>query len=308
MNFFKKIAKSVYGPEYYSELQSKQFSYSVKYFALFALIFVAIFVLRIGIFNVPKMDAAIKNLVPTVVNFFPEELEVTIRGGKLSTNVPEPYFIEMPESWENLPSEENVPNQFQSLENLIVIDTQSEANADNLKKYDTLLLITQNYFLNQGDRGNINIQSLSVIPDMDISKQVIADLAQKYSPYLKVLPVLFLILDFFIAIGVIVGNLLYLLLAALFIWLIAKVKKAEINYGKAYQMGLHLMTLPLLLSALFTIRFPLWFTTLLLILAVINIRKENPIPGKILAASASEVSTTNPAKNQDPTVQLNEKE
>lgn len=267
MNFIKKIGKSVYGPEYYQELIGQPFSYSLKYFIGFAAIFIVLASFISSLVYFPKAETVLHEFAQKAKDSYPQELTVTIKGGSVSTNVTEPYFIKMPAGHDN----EQASAKY---DNLLVIDTGSQASADSLKQYKTAVLLTKNFLVYQDDNGKVVSESLEKVPDMTINKAFIEGLIDKFSPYLKLLYPLMLVGMFFFYVMVVIFRMGYLLLGALLIWLVAEIKNVKIGYGKAYQLGLHLMTLPLLLFSSFApFRFPFDFTLLLIILAAVNIGK-----------------------------------
>jgi hypothetical protein len=272
MKLLTKIKNSIYGPEYYQELVKQPFSYSLKYLFLFTLIFSLLLVIKFSIFSLPKLYSALNSIGPTIIASYPQDLEVSVKGGNVSTNANEPYFFKVPSSWEQNNKQGTYPK------NLVTIDTKADPSVENLKKYETFALITKNYFIYQDNEGKITTESLEKMPDTMINKSTVAQFSNKYSPYLNLLIPVVIVIIFIYSFFIVIFRSIYLLLAALFIWLIASIKKADIGYGKSYQLGMHLMTLPLLLISLTSINFPLSFTTLLLVLAAINIQKNEPIP------------------------------
>ena len=270
MNFLEKIKNSIYGPKYYQEIIEKPFSYSLKYFVVFGLIFALLFTTISAIKIIPEINKFLNKAKPEITKAYPDELEITIKSGTVSTNIEGPSYVPFPDSWE---LKEN-KKQATSPKNLITIDTKSEPSIDNLNKYDTLILITKNYAIYQDSREEITTRSLKDIPDMVINEASLIRLYDKYSPYLNFISPIIILFVFIFSFFFLAFKLVYLLLATLLIWLIAHVKKVEIKYGKAYQLGIHLMTLPLLVVSLTPISFPFAFTTLLLILAAINIQKK----------------------------------
>jgi hypothetical protein len=99
MKFLTKIKNSIYGPKYYQELINLPFSYSLKYFSLFAFIFSLLLVVKFSIFSLPQLYSALNGIGPTIIASYPQELEVSVKGGNVSTNVNEPYFFKAPSSW-----------------------------------------------------------------------------------------------------------------------------------------------------------------------------------------------------------------
>jgi hypothetical protein len=269
MKFIKKVIGSVYGPEHYQELIEQPFSYSVKYFVRFSAILGLLFIIGFSIFYFPKMKAVLNDGVRIVADSYPQELIVTIKGGNISTNVEDPYYIKLPASIDKN------NNQAGKYENLITIDTKSEASVDNLLKHKTAILITKSYIVNRKSNGQIVIQSLEKVADIVIDKASVASFLEKLSPYLKLMYLFFVVVFFVFFVVFILFRLCYLFLAALFIWLIANIKNVKISYGKSYQLGLHLMTLPLIVVYPFGfIKFPLAFSLLLMVLAFVNIKKK----------------------------------
>lgn len=289
MEFLRKIGNSIYDPAYYQELLEKPFSYSVKYFAGFFAIFALLLIVGFSLFYFPRIEVALNDGVRMVVDSYPEELVVTMKNGALSTNAQEPYFVKFPATMDENKS------QADTFKNLITIDTKSEASVDNLSKYETMVLVTKNYIIYQKDNGQIVTQPLENISDVVIDKAFVNQFVEKYSPWLKLLFPFFVIGLFIFVIFLLIFRLCYLFLAALLIWLVAYIKKVEISYGKSYQLGLHLMTLPLIIISPFTfINFPFAFSLLLLILAFVNIKKKEPVivaaqPETIQEAEVKEV-------------------
>lgn len=285
MEFFKNIGRSIYSPKYYQELVKKPFSYSVKYIFLFVLV-LGVLKLCFLAFYIPEFHKNLSSFSSEAKEIYPEELEVFIKDGNVSTNVEEPYFVPLPD----LPEEGG--EEVERPENLIVIDTGVEPSVENLEGYDSMILVTRNYIVSQNNRGKIEMQSLQQVPDMTINKSMVIKNVDEYSPYLNLFYPLIIIGILLGAFFFVIIRFAYLFFGALLVWLIARIKKVDIEYGKAYQMGIHLMTLPLLVSFLTTLKFSFSFTILLLILAVVNIRKESEAEVKEGAEETKEIEST----------------
>ena len=225
----------------------------------------------------PKVSDFFKNVSPTVLDYFPDELEIVVKDGLASTNVPEPYFLEMPFGVpENIEMKPDIRSY--KIKNLLVIDTRSdEATLEEFKSYNTLVLLNQKTLMHY-DENQVVIQSLAAIPNFKLDKEVISSLLAKIVPYFRFVKPLFIIFVFGGYFSfVFFGRMLYLLFAALLIWIIAKVKKVDIGYKKAYQLGLHLLTAGILYQIIFGLilnisKSPLLFIGLILILAIVNLR------------------------------------
>lgn len=282
MEFLENIKSSIYNPVFYKELLAKPFSFSLKYFlslmGLIALIMTIVFALS----ALPEINAAINQLMPKILNYYPDGMEITVKSGKVSTNVSEPYFIKMPvelKSSEQDSKDKPVENvsDVEEADNLLVIDTISPLTVDLFKNYKTAVLLSGDSVIYY-DNEAIKIQSLDKSWNGVVTKAKFSQGLDKIMPYIKLLPlglppIVFVVIFF----GLIFGNLLYLIFGAFAIWLAAKIRKRSLSYGKAYQIGLHAIALGVILEvAIFSsypaLEFPLFPTLLMLAIYWINLK------------------------------------
>jgi len=276
MKFLKDIKESVYGPSYYNAVKDKPFSYSLKYYLLLSLLVAFLSTVMLSFVVVPKIKTFLNVFTEEVLNIYPEELTITIRGGEAFTNVQEPYFIEAPQEWkEGFPSSYNI-------ENIVVIDTETSFSMEKFRDYRSLCYLSREGIACYEENGAVTVTSLREVPDIMIDKALVSSSFQKVSPFLNLIyPVVFIL--FWMGLFVfLLFRLVYLLIAALLVWGIYGIKKVKIGYKKSYQIGMHLMTLPVLLTLLIqyplnflgmNIRFPFLFTILFLVAAALNLRK-----------------------------------
>ena len=271
MKLLSKIKSSIYDPQYYQGLINRPFSYSVKYVFSFTFILALLLMVEFSIFSLPQFMSGLNELGPSVVNSYPDELQVVVKNGMASTNVKEPYYVKNFDSLKEaeVGIYENTPKNF------IVIDTKSKASIEDLQKHDTLFLITETHFMYQEESGKVTAQSLADIPDVVINKVSVSQFVDEYSPYLKIfIPVIYISILIFVYIYVLF-NLVYLLFVALLIWFVASLKKIKLGYKKSYQISIHLMTLPALIILLLPSTFPFAFTLLLLGGALVNLQSQS---------------------------------
>lgn len=239
MKILFDIKNSIYSPEYYNSLLAKPFSYSLKYFfvvaVLIAFLTTAMMVILVG----PEIYFVLKSLPALQLDSqFPEELQITIKDGVASSNNPEPYFIKFP------PEKSFVsPPTF---ENILVIDTKTDFNIEKFYQYKTAYLLTRDNLI-FGDRLKITIQPLKNFSDMVVTKSSITTFGKELSPVIRyIVPVLSIIMAVVVFGGILIGaisfNLIFLLPGAFMVLVIAKSKKVNINYKKAYQLSLHAIT------------------------------------------------------------------
>jgi len=290
--FFKIFWRSLTDISYYKDIAKAKFSFSLKYLYIF-LFFVAlargiVFASSLS-FIIPEIPQFIENAKDAARELYPAELVLTFEDGKLSTNVEEPYYIEIPSQFrDGVDADEPV--------SLAVIDTS--ASVEDLSQYETVFLITETALVAPDDdtRGvggyrvipfddfGDDSEALSGVFDRNIYIQVVDQLL----PYLDNLPSIvyglivgaLLVWPFFAGAVSLVGSMIYLLFMTVVVLIFAKIVKRDLEYGKLYQLGMHGATLPILITTVlagFSIYVPLLYTLIFLVfmgMVVVKFSKE----------------------------------
>lgn len=268
-NFFLHVRQSIYGPSFYEDLLQIPLARSFRYF-IGLTVLLALIVTMIGVRYIPSIKAFMAELRPSIIQSFPEELVVKITEGKVSTNVAEPYFVAMPEPLLSFFPKSNSGD----LPSLIVIDTKNSFSLEQFRKYHALSWLTKDAIAIQEENGGFRVIPLDTRANEHIDKKTIVLVTDKIAPYFNFAPPLFLLAIFGGTIFVTGLNLVYLLLGALFIYFLARVRKINISYKKAYQWGLHAMTLPLVVQLVLIaagLEAPFLFTAILLFVVWFNL-------------------------------------
>ena len=281
MKFFKNIKNSIYNPSYYNSVIANSFSSSLKYFLLFILLLSLLTTIILSFTTIPKIKSSIDTIGKEILRYYPDELEVVIKKGKVSTNVQEPYFIKIPGS---------------GLENILVINTKVPFSLENFKDYKTACLLTKENLVCYDENQTIKISPLTNVPDFKLNKSIVSSFLTKIQPFFKLFYP-FLIFVFFIVIFISsLWRMIYLFFGALLIWLVAKVKKVDIGYKKSYQLGLYLMTAPFLINFLIKyvlkpfgvpLNIPYLFTIVLVITTVLNLKNKTIVENPRIFANSS---------------------
>jgi hypothetical protein len=277
MDFLKNVRDSIYGPVYYASLKDKPLSYSIKYFILLA-VWLAVIASVVFLFPVvPVVNSFLENASQKVVAYYPDNLQVTVASGSVSTNVTEPYFLQLPDELKtSLASSSSYGISSSSPENLLVIDTKDPITVSEFQGDRTFVLLASDSVAYTKDQSMV-VQPIGSNVSMKINKAAVVSFVGKVRPYFRLIDWAIAIL---MPIGIFLGmifRLIYLFFLALLIWAVMGIKKVGGGYKQAYRWGLHLMTLPMILGiALWVIvpgvNIPFLFTVITLIVAAVNLK------------------------------------
>ncbi len=319
MNFIEEIKKSIYGPAFYQDLKNNSTKSSVGYFFKLSCLLALLSTFVFSIISIPVfIKATDQESIDSIIETFPKELTLTIQAGHLSTNVPEPYVIKLPDifgskfitatSSKEMSELEKSPignpaitlnqkNASNTVENLVVIATQADPNISAIDQilttYKSHILVTATDIISRDSNGKITVQSLSNFPNTSINQDKFREFANKIRPLLKfIVPIgiPFIFLAFLIYFNL---NLLFAFLLAIFVQLLGKIFKWGLTYRQSYAATLHSMTLGILIVfgmnlitsfvplALFLP--PFVFSIITLLIVYINLR-ESTVPTKVEGA------------------------
>jgi hypothetical protein len=272
MSIFSDVKSSIYGPHFYKAQLHAPTTHVIGYFSKLMLMYAFVMMVIFSFFFVPLVTRYISERgLATVVSYYPEELTISIKDGKASTNVQEPYAIPFPP--QEIRAEgmkvDTTPT------NLLVIDTASPFTVEKFKTYDTAALLTSEFIVAEKSNGQISVQKLQGIPNMDLNRAQLTEWGRKVLPYVKLLIPLVL-LGGFVAVAIVTSaaNLLLLLILTLITWIVGLVRKTGIGYGGYYKLGLYALT-PLVILGIFETFFNLpWIVDWLIffVLFFINTR------------------------------------
>lgn len=255
--FARTFGRSLTDPAYYKDILSAKFFFSVKYF--FALLFLSSLVLGISasirvIKLIPQTPNFVENAKNFLVNTYPAELKLTLKDKKITSNVKEPYFIDLPSENRNL---------IQGFEHLIAINTGG--GVDDFKKLNSTFVLTADSLIASDAGTGYKViplaETFSKFPDgISVDRNVLRLILNEATPYflnlipkiLKVMAIVLITLYPLVRTVVNLGiQMVFLLPVSLILFVFARLVKRRISYPKTYQFCLHGMTIPVVLSFIF---------------------------------------------------------
>lgn len=279
MNLWNKLKAAVYRPEFFGAhvFETKK---GLRFYSLLLLLFIGIKVL----FALPAtvqfyqtiLSDAWKEQESIVTSIFPAELVLSVKDGKVSTNVSEPYAIAVPEEWRT--ADGSAPK------NLLVINTKKSIETDDFSQENTLLILGESGFgYHDPNKGEFRIYDLNRKDweeNIRLDKESFASFVGTTSHIVRwVLMVGCFALPFMVYVILWVSYLVYLVFGALVVWAGAKWRGHQITYGDAYVAAMYLFPIPFLYEFLSSYGHGLAgnmlfaFSLILFIMTIINFRK-----------------------------------
>jgi hypothetical protein len=168
--------------------------------------------------------------------WYPDELVLTVSGGVLSTNVEEPYVLDLPATWRSGDEGEPV--------HAVTIDTS--ASADDFASYDTAVLLTKTSAVVR-DRNGLRVFQLSELKEnVTVDEALVAGVTESLGRHTPALPwiaggvaALLLVLLPWIVGGVAwLFSLLFLCWATAILWVVSAGMGRGMRYGELFRLGL----------------------------------------------------------------------
>lgn len=261
--FFRVLGKSLTDFSYYKEIAKTKFSFSFKYliFLVFLISFFwgVFYAFKLTTF-LPKVPKVISDAKVAVSEIYPKELVLMLQEGKLTTNVREPYFIEFPDVLAGLSGE--------TFAHLVAIDTKAEA-ADFAKYQSPILLTGDSAVFQDKDYGFRVVPLTEVKTDLVVTRPIYDEFIKVITPYFDYFPsVVYALIVISLSLLPLITTafslswrMITLFFLTVLLWVVSKVMKKHLSFGKVYQLSMHGVTLPVLLglgASLVGLFFPTW--------------------------------------------------
>lgn len=243
--FGRTFWKSISSLSYYKDITKAKLSFSLKYFFF---LFFLISLISATLTSIPIITEAapiIKRVTKHARDYFPDDLVIEIKKGKLSVNQDEPFKIPVPME---LLSDKPVAISDQNRMYLFTFD--SSARLNDFDKYRSLIVANSDVLMIMDDNEGIRAFPLKEAEDITIDKAFIDSIYNKTAPYIKYTApaiAVFLFAGFLVFIPF--GKLSWVFFMSVLVYLVGNyVIRYKASFGKYFQLGLHSVTLPALVQ------------------------------------------------------------
>lgn len=268
---FENIRLSIYGPAYYRELLTRPASFSIKYYFALALLVALFLTIASSVPLLPRVNQTLRDLPAKFFAYYPDDLEVKIEKGVLSSNVAEPYFLPLPQVLKG------AVRSGDAVDSLLVIDTKTPFSVERFNSDKVAVWLGREQIALRDSNG-VRVEQFDPKMNLTVNERILRGFEQRLEPFYDfatpaVVIVLFLGLLFALCI-----NFFYLFFGAALIFFLGRLLKQQWTYGASYRIGLHAVTLPVLLN-MFTLllgfplmSFHLLFSAIMLAVVFVNFK------------------------------------
>lgn len=234
--FFHVFLNSFFPSDnYYKKIIKTRFLFSFKYFAVLIFIlsglFFSIFLVKNFIIKNSVLELK-KNLIKSL-DSYPEELVISIKNNRLTTNLDRPYIFWLKYN--------NIPHP------LLAIDER--APKDKVYQYDSTTILINATGIVKRSNNQVHYYPFNIKNDLVISKQYVNNLKKLILNFFKFyqvfFPLILFLLFVFIFLFFFFKKIIYLLIISFFGFLLIKLFHIKTSYKKIFQISLHSNTLPL---------------------------------------------------------------
>ncbi len=240
MKIFTTIKDSIYNPGFYLEQKDAPGKSAFKYFLKLELLGALVSLIILGFLFIPSITRVFSpEGIQKITNYFPAELQIVVKNGQVSTNVPEPYH--MPYSSDVMETSRRAPHP----DNFLVIDTKTSFTMETFSRSNTVIFIGKDYIAVQKRNGRLTVEPLKTFPDMTIDRVKLAEWAEKFRSVVFSTPsILIVLLISFVAIfgASAFTHVIMILPLSLVAWIILKSQKIVFTYKQVYKLGLYVIT------------------------------------------------------------------
>jgi len=310
-NYLQKIKNNIWDHVYYEEVLVKPLSSSFKYYIKMSLWLTLIYTAFVSVVFLPNFINTAKLVISNMAQVYPAELKVHLFNGQASVNVPEPIIITLPADVKNI--FKSVEKKIGSLENLIVIDTRTNFELAEFNNYRALFVLKKDALAGVNNDGSVQVSNVPA-GNMIISGTDIKNIADKIQSAIFILAPISVLVIYFLGILFFFFTIGYLIVVALFAWLLLYVAKRDITFKQSLGLTLHACTFALLINffvfALYpslSVNFPFLVTFTLLILYLNLIRKPKLVVVALVAPTEIPVDTVAKAEEAEAKAKEEEK-
>jgi hypothetical protein len=251
--YWQKIKDNIWNHSYYEEILAKPLGASFKYYFKMVLWLALIYTALCSVLFLPEFVSTARQVIFDINQSYPADLKVTLHDGQASVNMPEPVVIPLSDVGKNI--FKNVNKGTDTLTNLIVIDTRNEFALAEFNNYRALFVLKKDSLVGLDNNGGVRVSKIPT-GSIVISSAEVKNVAAKIQSMILILAPLSVLAIYLFGLLFFAFTIGYLVLIALFAWLLLYVAKRDLTFKQSLGVTLHACTLALLVNFFIFILYP----------------------------------------------------
>ena len=187
--FFVTIKESIYSPAYYRALLTKPFGYSWKYYSTLALLIATFLTIVSSVPLVMHANTFVHEFPEKFFAYYPDDFEVRIAGGVLTTNVVEPYVLPVPEVLRDVAQKDGITA-------LVVFDTTTPFSLERFNAEHALMWVGKDEFAYRDQGSSVRLERYESGTDLTINEGLFRHLESLLSPYYRLVGPMIVVIIF----------------------------------------------------------------------------------------------------------------
>jgi len=250
MTILKQVKDSIYNKDFYHQLKTQPWSFSLVYYLKLISLLALIGTILLSLVLVPRLMGFLSVVPEKVLAVYPAELEIVIENGIATANVEQPYFV-------NIVSQ--LETDYADGEVWVVVDTETDNLLESFRVYSEersvfALIGREGVVLLEGeDLSKVTYHAFPRDIDLTVNQENLTKVVDTVSGYFFLIPTLMVPIMFVV---LLVGLLLFALwlvfvtVVLLIVYTLARDKGDRLTFGQMYRFTLHAVTLALILRVL----------------------------------------------------------
>jgi len=232
--FLKQLSYSLLPQSsHYEHFLQNHFSTSFAFFLKSQVFFSCIILLLIFININPFTINRYKEYINSSLNTVPNNLEISINKGELSSNLFRPFFF-----WINFPKEKYL---------FLVVD--EKANPDKIIEYESSVLLTKNSIIAKYQNKLYTLPYFQLTDNLTLKKSDILTMSSHIFNKIKILFIaIFPLLMVIVPLSLFFTALINIILSSVTVYIFYRLFNKHYTFIKILQIGFYSSTLPILIT------------------------------------------------------------
>jgi hypothetical protein len=228
----------------------------------------------------PRIRNLENNIISLIVQTIPENTEISLKDGSVSSNMAEPFYISINKDLAEQILNGKVISTSRGVSKIRALTIDTKGRAEDFDRYQSLALLTQNSLVYYND-GKINIYPLKNTADFTISRSFLLDKVRSWNKnnlVTNTISIMVIILPIILFTGYFISQIFIFAILTVMVMLMSYINNIRLKFIPAYRFTTLVAIIPLLCWQICDFAFRTSYDVVLMIIlsaAYLYIRSRN---------------------------------